>query len=55
VAVDSSGDVYVVDYKNNRVLKLAAGTSTPVSLPFTGLNFRTVWRWIATEVSTSAT
>ena len=37
VAVDSLGGLYVVDNGNNRVLKLAAGSSTPVVLPFTGL------------------
>jgi serine/threonine protein kinase len=38
VAVGPTGDVYVVDSKNNRVLKLAAGTSTQTTLPFTDLN-----------------
>jgi DNA-binding beta-propeller fold protein YncE len=49
VAVDSTGTVYVVDRRNtgafgqplfadNRVLKLAAGSSTQTALPFTGLN-----------------
>lgn len=37
-AVDSAGDVYVTDRGNNRVIKLEAGSSTPVELPFTGLN-----------------
>ena len=38
VAVDGAGTVYVADYQNNRVLKLAAGASTQDVLPFTGLN-----------------
>ena len=38
VAVDSSGTVYLADWGNNRVLKLAAGSSTQAVLPFTGLN-----------------
>jgi serine/threonine protein kinase, bacterial len=37
VAVDSAGNLYVTDNGNNRVLKLAAGSTTPVELPFTGL------------------
>jgi serine/threonine protein kinase, bacterial len=37
VAVDSSGTLYVVDGNNNRVLKLAAGSSTQEVLPFTDL------------------
>ncbi len=36
MAVDSAGTVYVVD--NNRVLNLAASTTTQSVLPFTGLN-----------------
>jgi sugar lactone lactonase YvrE len=39
VAVDSAGNVYVADTGTNRVLKLAAGSSTQTVLPFTGLNF----------------
>jgi serine/threonine protein kinase, bacterial len=39
VAVDSSGAVYVADHDKNRVLKLPAGSSDPVTLPFSGLNF----------------
>jgi serine/threonine-protein kinase len=35
--VDRAGDVYVADSGNNRVLKLAAGSSTQTVLPFTGL------------------
>ena len=39
VAVDAAGTVYVTDgYQNNRVLKLAAGSSTQSVLPFPGLN-----------------
>ena len=37
VAVDSAGDVYVADMGNDRVLKLAAGSSTQIVLPFTNL------------------
>ena len=36
--MDSAGNVYVSDYSNNRVLKLAAGASSPIVLPFTDLN-----------------
>jgi serine/threonine-protein kinase len=38
VAVDRSGNVYVVDNGNQRVLKLAAGSNSPDVLPFTGLS-----------------
>ena len=38
VAVQSTGTLYVTDPGNNRVLKLAAGSSTPTELPFTGLS-----------------
>jgi serine/threonine-protein kinase len=38
VAVDSTGNLYVTDTSNNRVLKLAAGSSAPTVLPFNGLN-----------------
>ena len=34
----AAGNVYVADTGNNRVLKLAAGSSTQTVLPFTGLN-----------------
>jgi serine/threonine protein kinase, bacterial len=37
VAVDAAGSVYVADTDHNRVLKLAAGSSTQTVLPFTGL------------------
>jgi sugar lactone lactonase YvrE len=37
VAVDRDGNVYVSDIGTNRVLKLAAGSSTQTVLPFTGL------------------
>ena len=46
VAVDGAGNLYVTDNGNNRVLKLAAGSTTPTVLPFTGLNAPRVWRWI---------
>jgi serine/threonine protein kinase, bacterial len=39
VAVDAAGDVYVAEYRNNRVVKLAAGSSTQTMLPFTGLYY----------------
>lgn len=39
VAVDAAGNVYVADTGANRVLKLAAGSSTQTVLPFSGLNF----------------
>jgi serine/threonine-protein kinase len=38
VAVDSAGNVYATDPYNNRVVKLAAGTTTQTVLPFTDLN-----------------
>jgi serine/threonine protein kinase, bacterial len=38
VAVDGAGDVYVVA---GSVLELAAGSSSPTQLPFTGLNYPT--------------
>lgn len=38
VTVDASGNVYVSDTHTNRVLKLAAGTSTQTVLPFGGLD-----------------
>ena len=36
--MDAGASVYVADYYNNRVLKLAAGSATPTVLPFTGLS-----------------
>jgi serine/threonine-protein kinase len=36
VAVDSAGNVYLVDKGNQRVVKLPAGANTPTVLPFTG-------------------
>ena len=38
MAVDTTGDLYVTDCANDRVLKLAAGSATQTVLPFTGLN-----------------
>jgi DNA-binding beta-propeller fold protein YncE len=38
VAVDTAGNVYVADTHTDRVLKLAAGSSTQTVLPFTGLD-----------------
>jgi serine/threonine protein kinase len=38
VAVDTTGNLYVTDSKNNRVVELAAGSATQAVLPFTGLN-----------------
>jgi serine/threonine-protein kinase len=38
VAVDAAGTVYVADRVNERVLKLAAGSTTQVVVSFTGLN-----------------
>jgi len=38
VAVDTVGNVYVGDYANKSVVKLAAGSNTRTVLPFTGLN-----------------
>jgi serine/threonine-protein kinase len=39
VAVDSAGNLYVIDRDNNRVLKLAAGSTSQQVLPSTGLDF----------------
>ncbi len=38
VAVDGAGNVYVADGHANRVLKLTAGSSNQIVLPFTGLD-----------------
>jgi serine/threonine-protein kinase len=38
VSVDMGGTVYVADTLNNRVLALAAGSTTPAVLPLLGLN-----------------
>ena len=38
ITVDTAGNVYVADTSNNRVVKLAAGTTAMTQLPFTGLN-----------------
>jgi DNA-binding beta-propeller fold protein YncE len=35
--VDTAGNVYLADLGHSRVLKLPAGSTTPVELPFTGL------------------
>ena len=37
-AVDTAGNLYVTDNGHNRVLRLAAGSTTQSVLPFTGLN-----------------
>ncbi|MGB7161894.1 MAG: SBBP repeat-containing protein, partial [Mycobacterium sp.] len=37
VAVDTAGNLYVTTTYPNQVLKLPAGSNTPVELPFTGL------------------
>ena len=37
VAVDAAGNVYVSDPGHNRVVKLAAGSNTQTTLPFSGL------------------
>jgi serine/threonine protein kinase, bacterial len=38
VAVDAKGDIYVTDSGNNRVLELAAGSTSQTVAPFAGLN-----------------
>jgi serine/threonine protein kinase, bacterial len=37
VAVDPAGTIYVADHGTQRVVKLAAGSSSQEMLPFTGL------------------
>src|SRR6185437_6484653 len=37
LAVDAAGTLYLSDNDNDRVLKLAAGSTTQTVLPFTGL------------------
>ncbi len=41
VAVSATGDVFVADNNNNRVVKLAVGTNNQTVLPFTDLNHPT--------------
>nr|WP_116374717.1 serine/threonine-protein kinase PknD [Mycobacterium sp. MFM001] len=41
VSVDIGGTVYVADTPHNRVLALAAGSTSPAVLPFDGLNYPT--------------
>ena len=53
VAVDNGGDVYITARQNNRVLKLADGGTTPIELPFTGLNYPSEWPSTAEATSTS--
>jgi serine/threonine protein kinase, bacterial len=38
VAVDTTGNVYVIDANNKRVLKLAPGATAQTVLPFTDLS-----------------
>jgi len=38
VAVDGAGNVYVADHNNDRVVKLPAGSTAQVELPFTGFS-----------------
>jgi serine/threonine protein kinase, bacterial len=55
VAVDTAGNVYLADRGHNRVLKLAAGSATPIDLPFTASTTPTVRRWMPPATSTSRT
>ena len=64
VAVDTAGNLYVTepacpacpgDLHRGRVLKLPAGSSTPVELAFTGLASPGLWRWTPPATSTSPT
>jgi serine/threonine protein kinase, bacterial len=52
VAVDTAGNVYVADRGHNQVLKLAAGSATPIDLPFTASTTPTVRRWMPPATST---
>ncbi len=38
MAVDATGNIYVSEFSNKRLLKLAAGWASETVLPFTGLN-----------------
>jgi serine/threonine-protein kinase len=38
IAVDTAGGVYVADASNNRIVKLPAGGTVQVELPFQGLH-----------------
>jgi serine/threonine protein kinase, bacterial len=55
VAADAAGNVYVTDYWNNWVLKLPAGSNTPVDLPFSGLSHPEAVAVEAPATSTSRT
>jgi hypothetical protein len=55
LAVNTVGDVYVADHGNNQVMKLAAGSSTPITMPFIGLKGPSVWRSMPRAASTSPT
>jgi serine/threonine protein kinase, bacterial len=63
VAVDAAGNLYVTDGghngvqggRPNRVVELAAGSSTQSVPPFTGLDEPPAWRWTAPATSTSWT
>lgn len=48
VAVGTTGNIYITDTHNSRVLMLAAGSATPSQLPFTGLG-----KWSDLAVDTS--
>jgi hypothetical protein len=55
LAVNTVGDVYVADHGNNQVMKLAAGSSTPITMPFIGLKGPSVWRSMPRATSTLST
>ena len=55
VAVDAAGTVYVADSAHNRVLKLAAGSSTQDGAAVPTSTTPSVWRWTAPATSTSPT